>query len=54
MIPSSNSLGLLVISFDAIFLVLSATALGIRLLSRRIQKHGLSLNDYLALLAWVS
>lgn len=54
MIPSSNSLGLLMISFDAIFLVLPAIALGIRVLSRSIQKHGLSLNDYLVLLAWVS
>lgn len=54
MVPASNSLGLLVISLDAIFLVLSAIALGIRVLSRSIQKHGLSLNDYLALLAWVS
>ena len=41
------------ISIDAILLFLSAIALGIRLISRRIQGHRLSLNDYLALLAWV-
>ncbi|KAL8831712.1 MAG: hypothetical protein Q9170_005174 [Blastenia crenularia] len=53
MIPSSNSLGLTVVSIDAIFLALSAIALAIRLNSRRLTGHRLCLNDYLALLAWV-
>ena len=53
MIPSSNSLGLLVVSLDATFLLLSAIALGVRLKSRNLQGHNLLLNDYLALLAWV-
>ena len=54
MINASNSLGILVVSFDAIFLALSAVALGIRIWSRGLQGRPLSLNDYLALVAWVS
>lgn len=48
-----DSLGITVIVLDALFLGLSAVAVGIRLWSRRIQGLGLSLNDYAAVLAWV-
>ena len=48
-----NGLGITVVVLDTLFLSLAAVAVGIRLWSRNIQKLGLSLNDYAAVLAWV-
>ena len=50
----NDGLGLTVIALDAIFLGLSALALCLRIASRHIQGHGLCLNDYAAIMAWVS
>lgn len=48
-----DGLGITAVVLDTLFLGLAAVAVGIRLWSRKIQKLGLSLNDYAAALAWV-
>lgn len=48
-----NALGTLGTIIYSLFLGLAAIAIGIRLWSRKIQRHRLSLNDYAAVLAWV-
>lgn len=48
-----NDMGIAVVVLDTLFLGLAAVAIGIRLWSRKIQNHGLALNDYAAVLAWV-
>ena len=48
-----GALGLTLIINNNLFLGLATIAIGIRLWSRKIQRHGLSLNDYAAMLAWV-
>ena len=45
--------GVAAIIVDAVFVTLAATALGVRLISRRIQGRRLCLNDWAALSAWV-
>lgn len=49
----ANALGILEPVIYSIFLGLAAIAVGIRLWSRKIQRHGLSINDYAVVLAWV-
>lgn len=53
MISSSNPLGILVVTLDAIFLNLGAVAIAIRFISRRVLKQTICLNDYLAIVSWV-
>ncbi|KAM0801841.1 hypothetical protein BDR22DRAFT_888293 [Usnea florida] len=45
--------GIINIAINSVFLCLAAVAVGIRLWSRRIQRHVLCLNDYAVILAWV-
>lgn len=48
-----DALGIMLIVISSVFLGLAAFAVAIRLWSRKIQRHGLFLNDYAAVLAWV-
>ena len=54
-LPSSagDSRGLILIVVNGVLLGLATVAVCIRLWSRKIQRHGLVLNDYAAVLAWV-
>lgn len=45
--------GIILIWFNSALLGLATVSVGIRLLSRRIQRHGFALNDYAAVLGWV-
>ena len=57
--PSSLSIshgvgmGIAIFVNGIVFLGLATVAVGIRLWSRKIQRHNLVLNDYAAMLAWV-
>ena len=48
-----HDMGIVLIVVNTIFLGFASVAVGIRLWSRKIQRHRLVLNDYAALLAWV-
>ena len=48
-----NTLEITLVAINAVFLGLATVAIGIRLWSREIQRCGLALNDYAAMLAWV-
>ena len=50
---ANHGLQVTVLVLDALFFALATAAIGIRLWSRRIQRHRLCLNDYAILLAWV-
>ncbi len=43
-----------VIAISASFAALSTTALGLRLMSKRLKRSQLCLEDYLAMISWVS
>ena len=52
--PSNGqAMGTINIAINSVFLGLAAVAVGIRIWSRRIQRHVLALNDYAVILAWV-
>lgn len=48
-----DAMGITVIVINSVFLGLAAVAVGMRLWSRKIQRHGLFLNDYASVLSWV-
>ena len=48
-----DAMGIDVIIVTNVFWGLATVAVGIRLWSRKIQRHGLLMNDYAAILAWV-
>ena len=52
-ISHGDGMGIATIVIDTVFLGLATVAVGIRLWSRKIQRHSLVLNDYAAMLAWV-
>ncbi|KAF6232640.1 hypothetical protein HO173_009079 [Letharia columbiana] len=47
-----DAMGITVIVINSVFLGLAAVAVGMRLWSRKIQRHGLFLNDYASVLSW--
>lgn len=48
-----DALGITLIVIADVFMGLATLAVGIRLWSRKIQRHSLVLNDYAAILGWV-
>ena len=48
-----DAMGITVIFINSVFLGLAAVAVGMRLWSRKIQGHGLFLNDYASVVSWV-
>ncbi len=50
---TGNNMGTRLAVTSDVFLGLAFVAVGIRLWSRKIQHHGLFLNDYAVVLAWV-
>ena len=46
-------MGVILVVITNVFLGLATIAVSIRLWSRKIQRNGLFLNDYAAMLAWV-
>lgn len=52
-IRNGDGVGITTIVINTVCLGLATVAVGIRLWSRKIQRHSLVLNDYAAMLAWV-
>ena len=52
-ISHGDGIGITTIVIDDLLLGLATVAVGIRLWSRKIQRHSLVLNDYAAMFAWV-
>lgn len=50
---TGNELGTTLVVVIDVLLGLASVAVGIRLWSRKTQRHGLFLNDYAAVFAWV-
>ena len=48
-----DAMGIILIVFSDFFLALATVAVAIRFWSRKIQRHGLFLNDYALVLGWV-
>ena len=48
-----GAMGITLIAVGSVFLGLATVAIGVRLWSRKIQRHSLLLNDYAAVIAWV-
>lgn len=48
-----DAIGVILVVITNVFLGLTTFAVSIRLWSRKIQRNGLFLNDYAAILAWV-
>ena len=52
-IGNGDGMGIMTIVIGTVCLGFATVAVGIRLWSRKIQRHSLVLNDYAAVLAWV-